>query len=91
MVINVEKRTNEHVIGKTVIVDTLMSVDESKEWFWWRDADDVKEPYALIKLDGPLKGIRQRYLMPIPPLDDDILDEYILEETKLKQPEGETA
>lgn len=87
LVINVEFAMNSELIGKCVTVVRIMSLDESIDYF---DRDDsyVNEPYTVIRIKGDLPdgAIRTRYLMPIPPLDDDILDE-----TNIKQPEGEKA
>lgn len=70
LIINVEQEKNTHVIGTCVNVIDLMSVEESVYYF--RESEDklVTEPYALIEINGIVGGIRQRYLMPIPPLDD---------------------
>lgn len=88
LVINVEFEENRDLVGKCVTVLELMSTEQSKEYFYDAPKDYVTEPYALIQIEGDdyESGIRQRYLMPIPPLDDDIL-----EKTNIKQPEGETA
>lgn len=67
LIINVEKEKNLYLIGKSVMVVKLLTIEESKLHF---RKDDTKEPYAIIDVGGLGRGILQRYLMPIPPLDD---------------------
>lgn len=73
LIINVENHVEfGDWIGKSVTVIELMSVEESRNYFAGNPNIDLfcKEPYAIIKLGEFEGGIRQRYLMPIPPLDD---------------------
>lgn len=85
LVINVELEENRHLIGKCITVIGLHSKEEAQMVL---GKEHANEPYATHRCHGGLgrRWIRQRYLMPIPPLDDDIL-----EQTNIKQPEGETA
>lgn len=87
LVINVEFQENSELIGQCVTVVHVMSLEESIDYFY-RDDGYATEPYTVIRVkDDPYDAaIRTRYLMPIPPLDDGIL-----EETQLKQREGEKA
>lgn len=86
LVINVDHKENEGLIGSVIMITDLLSKDESIEYFKDSvyDRSSYSEPFALFEDEKGL-AIKQRYLMPIPPLDD------VLEQTKLKQPEGETA
>lgn len=71
MVINVEHEKNRHRIGTTIVVDSLYSAEEASEIL----GDTLGHSYARFVRDNQPRFIRQIYLMPIPPLDDDVLDE----------------
>lgn len=82
MVINVEYSKNSHIIGTTIIVDLLMSVEDSKLVIF--EANGYA--YAsYIRGDGERRFIRQKYLMPLPPLGDVYADEMtdVLENLKV--------
>lgn len=73
IIINVENHLEyDDMIGKCVTVIELMSLDNSRNYFTGNENIDkfCTEPYAIIRLGDFEAGIRQRYLMPIPPLDD---------------------
>ena len=73
LIINVEQSRNSHMIGKCVVPLQLLSVEESIDYF---EEPDIKEPYAVIKI-GLEGAIQQRFLMPIPPLDDHTYSEDV--------------
>lgn len=76
MVINVEYSKNNHLIGTTVLIDSLLSTEESDEYILGANGhayasyiqDNVSEHY-----------IRQKYLMPLPPLGD-VYDQEMMDE-----------
>lgn len=70
MVINVEYAKNSHIIGTTIVVDSLISPEDASEMF-----DSGGHAYAsYVRNDGAERFIRQKFLMPLPPLDDDVLE-----------------
>lgn len=81
MIINVEYSSNSHLIGTTIIVDSLLSPEEANETVFGSNG------YAYASYndrDGVEHFIRQKYLMPIPPLGDVYADEIndVLENLK---------
>lgn len=72
MVINVEQEKNRDKIGIVVVVEELLSLEDSKQRILGGHVH-VKEPYAFFTHAGCESAIIQRYLMPLPPLDD-VLD-----------------
>lgn len=69
LIINTTNTKYQDMIGRSVMVKRLMSIEESIDFFWFNDLL-IREPYAIIDFQGKDAGIKQRYLMPIPPLDD---------------------
>lgn len=75
MVINVEYAKNSHIIGTTIVVDSLISPEEASEMIF----ESGGHAYAsYVRNDGAERFIRQKFLMPIPPLGDDVLDMYLI-------------
>lgn len=90
MVINV--RLPEHVvhIGKTVLIEDLADAGEIKNDWYASEYQGIKlaVPLALISglgktpgVNGNMSTIQQKHLMPLPPLDDDV----IIEATQTKE------
>lgn len=83
LIINVEYDRNRHKVGKCIIVDRLLSLEDSIQGVYGAEV-----PYASYIDESQIENfIQQRFLMPIPPLGDDILEQTNI----VKQPEGETA
>lgn len=71
LIINVENHAEYgDYIGRSVIVRELLSIEESQRYFQFNLDVEVMEMYAVIYVENLEGAIRQRYLMPIPPLDD---------------------
>lgn len=67
LIINVEYSKNSHLIGTTIGIESLLTPNESAESI--RGANGYA--YAVyLDDDGTGHYIRQNYLMPLPPLDD---------------------
>jgi hypothetical protein len=81
IIINVEFSENSEFLGRCAMVDTILKPGELK-------STSPHESYTWISFseDKRQRRIITRYLMPIPPLNDDVL-----EQTNVKQPEGEKA
>lgn len=76
MIINVEYSKNSHLIGTTIVVDSLISPEEADE----RIFGSGGHAYAsYTRYDGVERFVRQKFLMPIPPLGDDVLDTSFVE------------
>lgn len=85
MVINVEYSKNSHLIGTTIVVDSLISPEEADEMIFGSGG----HAYAsYVRGDGAERFIRQKFLMPIPPLGDVYADEMtdVLENLKVTCP-----
>lgn len=78
--------SNSWIIGRVVTVVELISAGEklSDEYFNGGNPFDITAPVNLAMVTGVNTElciidnhalIQQKYLMPIPPLDDDVLDE----------------
>lgn len=76
MIINVEYDKNRHVIGTTVVIESLLSVEESENIVF--QANGHAYATYIRESDGNQRFIRQDYLMPIQPLGD-VYDEEIME------------
>lgn len=90
MVIGVHQPKNSHMIGKVVTVEGLADIGEVRdEWFTEMfHGVALKHVVALVTGLGKTHGfigecslIQQKYLMPLPPLDDDV----IIEATQIKE------
>lgn len=82
MIINVEYAKNNHLIGTTIIIESLLTPVEADESIFGADG----HAYAVwIHADGSEHYIRQNYLMPLPPLGDVYADEMtdVLENLKV--------
>lgn len=66
MIINVEYSKNSHLIGKTIVIESLLSEEESAEQIFEANG----HAYASYTRDNGERFIRQKYLMPLPPLGD---------------------
>jgi hypothetical protein len=74
LIINVEYSKNSHFIGTTIVIESLLTPDESDESIFGANG----HAYAVyLHDDGTLHYIRQKYLMPIPPLDDQTYSEDV--------------
>jgi hypothetical protein len=90
MIIGVRYPENAHKIGKVVTIEGLGSIGDVPGWY--------SQPYSETKLTfdlalvsgiGPTPGIlngmssiQQKYLMPLPPLDDDNFETDASKSTK---------
>lgn len=82
MIINVTQPQNAHLIGTMVTIEDLRGVGESVQQ-WYEDIYTVlplKVDMAIVTGIGTGKHhkegystIQQRHLMPLPPLDDDVI------------------
>lgn len=77
MIIDVEYDKNRHLIGTTIIVDCLYSPEESKDLVF--EANGHAYASYIRESDVQQRFIRQKYLMPLPPLGD-VYDEEVFEE-----------
>lgn len=84
MIINVRQMKNLHMIGKMVTVIDLADIGDVKDEWFTEKHHGVNLKVALALIDGVgdcagvLNGystIQQAHLMPLPPLDDDVIIE----------------
>lgn len=84
MVINVRMPEHTRHIGKTVMIEDLADVGEIKD-SWFTDEYQGRKLGASLALisglgktqgvNGNMSTIQQKHLMPLPPLDDDVIIE----------------
>lgn len=84
MIIGTHQPKNSHVIGKMVTIEGLGNIGELRDE-WFNEiyiGTPLPRPLALISGIGTGAGIidghstiQQKYLMPLPPLDDDVIVE----------------
>ena len=84
MVINTTKPENSHLIGRVVMVEALHDVGDSIQEWYVAGYNVLPLKHAMAIVTGLPTGkhhkegystIQQRHLMPLPPLDDDIITE----------------
>lgn len=84
MIVGVKHQENAHKIGQTVVIEGLANVGEVRDdWFTEIHMGvALQHNLALVSGIGPTPGIvggfsliRQKYLMPLPPLEDPSIDD----------------
>lgn len=73
LIINVEYSKNSYLIGTTTVIESLLTPDESAKKIIGANG----HAYAVHLRDGAERYIRQNYLMPLPPLDDQTYSEDV--------------